>query len=264
MSKDQQYNTKKSMGQHFLNRQDIADKIVDALDYKTTQGRVMEIGPGPGILTELLIGKGAKLKCAELDFDMVAVLEKKFPKLKDQIIQGDVLRLNYNDVFEGKDFNIIGNFPYNISSQIVFQIIQYKELIPEMVGMFQKEMAERIIAPPGSSTYGVISVLTQAWYIGTRVIDVPPSAFTPPPKVNSLVIKLTRRTDDNGIHDPKAFIRVVKQSFGMRRKMLRNNLKALFIDQSLLEGEFFNKRAEQLSLEDYVNLTNLYLSQKEQ
>lgn len=263
MGKDPGLQAKKSMGQHFLHRQDIADKIVDSLDKKTTEGRVLEIGPGQGVLTELLIREGLKLKCAELDRDMIAILEKKFPKLKDQIIQGDVLRLDYNEIFDGQSFNVIGNFPYNISSQIVFQIIQYKELIPEMVGMFQKEMAERIIAPPGSRTYGVISVLTQAWYHGSRIVDVPPSAFTPPPKVDSLVIKLERKNGDSGIRDAKAFTRVVKSSFAMRRKMLRNNLKPLFKDQTMIAGDFFNKRAEQLSLQEYVDLTNLYLSQKD-
>jgi len=263
MSKDPALHAKKSMGQHFLNRADIAGRIVEALDLKTTEGRVMEIGPGPGVLTELLMKKGLKLKCAELDHDMVALLKKKYPSLQENIIQGDVLRLNYNDIFDSQQFNIIGNFPYNISSQIVFQIIQYKELIPQMVGMFQKEMAERIIAPPGSRTYGVISVLTQAWYHGTRIVDVPPSAFTPPPRVDSLVIKLERKAGDSGIKDPKAFTRVVKSSFAMRRKMLRNNLKPLFKDQSLIAGDFFNKRAEQLSLEEYVNLTELYLSQNQ-
>lgn len=253
---------KKSMGQHFLNRPDIAAAIVDACDSLSTDGRFLEIGPGPGILTEILLQRSFRLKCAELDRDMIAILQKKFPDLTPHIIQGDILRLNFNDVFDGQTFNVVGNFPYNISSQIVFQILQFRDLVPQMVGMFQKEMAERIIAPPGSKTYGVISVLTQAWYTGRRIIDVPPAAFDPPPKVDSLVIALDRRTDDNGIRDPKAFTRIVKQSFAMRRKMLRNNLRNLFTDEALLSEAFFSQRAEQLSIQDYVHLTELYLSQK--
>ncbi len=250
------------MGQHFLHRQDIAEAIVHACDMTSTQGRVLEIGPGPGVLTEILMGRNLDLKCVELDRDMVILLNKKFPALSDHIIQNDVLRLDFNSIFDGKSFNIIGNFPYNISSQIVFQIIHYKELIPQMVGMFQKEMAERIIAPPGGKDYGVISVLTQAWYHGRKIIHVPPSAFNPPPKVDSLVIELLRRNEDIGIKDIKAFTTVVKQSFAMRRKMLRNNLKTLFADESNLADSFFNQRAENLSVSDYVQLCELYLSQK--
>ncbi len=253
---------KKSMGQHFLHRQDIAEAIVHACDMSSTQGRILEIGPGPGVLTEILLGRNITLKCVELDHDMVALLNKRFPAFSENIIQIDVLRLDFHTVFDGKSFNIIGNFPYNISSQIVFQIIQYKELIPQMVGMFQKEMAERIIAPPGGKDYGVISVLTQAWYHGRKIIHVPPSAFNPPPKVDSLVIALDRREDDSGIKDIKAFTTVVKQSFAMRRKMLRNNLKPLFTEESILADPFFNQRAEQLSVRDYVQLSELYLSQK--
>ncbi|MCO6462503.1 MAG: ribosomal RNA small subunit methyltransferase A [Saprospiraceae bacterium] len=252
------------MGQHFLHRMDIANAIVDACDCKVTQNRLLEIGPGPGILTSLLLEKGLDLKCVELDYDMIDILRKKFPSLGSALIQGDILRINFNELFGGRDFNVIGNFPYNISSQIVFQIIQYRELVPLMIGMFQKEMAERIIAAPGSKAYGVISVLTQAWYEGYHVIHVPPTAFDPPPKVDSLVIGLKRRQDDNGIRDYKSFTKIVKNSFSMRRKMLRNNLKNIFQDTSILSKPIFNKRAEQLSLKDYVELTELYLSQLKQ
>lgn len=253
---------KKSMGQHFLTNRDIASKIVDAPDYGLADNRVLEIGPGPGILTGLLLEKQLNLICAELDFDMINLLQKKYPELEGRLIQGDVLRMNFENVFDNMSFTIIGNFPYNISSQIVFQMLHNRHLIPQMTGMFQKEMAERIIAPPGSKTYGIISVLTQAWYEGERVVTVPPGAFDPPPKVNSLVIKLTRKPDTQHISDYKSFTQVVKQSFAMRRKMLRNNLKPLFTNHSLLVDKFFDQRPEQLSLQQFIDLTDLYISQK--
>lgn len=250
------------MGQHFLHRQDIATAIVDACTCEETQGRILEVGPGPGVLTSILLERDLNLHCVELDLDMVDILRQKFPQLNDRIIQGDILRINFQQLFDGQNFNVIGNFPYNISSQIVFQILQFKDLIPRMVGMFQKEMAERIIASPGNKSYGIISVLTQAWYKGYRIIDVPPSAFKPPPKVDSLVIGLERLNEDMGITDEKSFRRIVKSSFAMRRKMLRNNLKGLFPNPDILADPIFNKRAEQLSIQDYVELTELYLSQK--
>lgn len=253
---------KKSMGQHFLHRQDIATAIVDACTCEQTQGRILEVGPGPGVLTSILLDRNLDLRCVELDLDMVAILRQKFPQLNDRIIQSDILKVNFHQVFDGQNFNVIGNFPYNISSQIVFQILQFKDIVPRMVGMFQKEMAERIIASPGSKAYGIISVLTQAWYKSYRVIEIPPSAFKPPPKVDSLVIGLDRLNEEFGIKDEKSFRRIVKSSFAMRRKMLRNNLKGLFPNPEVLSDPIFNQRAEQLSIKDYVELTELYLSQK--
>lgn len=249
---------KKSFGQHFLHREDIAQRIATSLTLLSDCPRVLEVGPGTGKLTQYLLQlPGTKLRVAEADPDMVAYLAQHFPQLHGDILAGDFLRLDLQTVFEGQPFLLIGNFPYNISSQIVFQMLHYRQLIPEMVGMFQREMADRIIAPPGSKTYGIISVLTQAYYTGQRLFTVDKSSFQPPPKVQSAVIRLLRKPDGELGCPDALFRQVVKQTFGQRRKMLRNTLRGLVgPEQGMLEEPFFQQRPEQLALADFVRITN--------
>lgn len=255
---------KKSFGQHFLNRPDIAQRIAQGLTkHAETDNRVLEIGPGQGMLTEYLLAEKYDLKCVEADRDMVGILQKKYPPLSTNILLEDFLDTDLEKVFEGKSFCLIGNFPYNISSQILIKMVENRHLIPEMVGMFQKEVADRVVSKEGSKTYGVISVLIQAFYEGKTIIDVDKSCFTPPPKVQSSVIRLVRKPDTEGGLgcDEKLFRRVVKQSFGQRRKMLRNTLKGMLPDTVLSTEVFFTKRPEQLSLADFVALTKRIAAQ---
>ena len=247
---------KKSYGQHFLTNEGTAEKIALSLLREEGIVNVLEIGPGKGMLTKYLIPQNFNLKVVEADKDMVAYIEKHYPTLKEDIIYLDFLKANLHKIFDGEPFYIIGNFPYNISSQIVFKAVNDKELVPELVGMFQKEMAERIIAKPGGKDYGVISVLTQAYYDGEMLMRIPPGAFNPPPKVNSAVIRLKRKKDYQLGCDERIFRMIVKTSFNSRRKMLRNTLKQLMEDPGVLESEEFNKRPEQLSYQEFVLLTN--------
>lgn len=248
---------KKSFGQHFLNREDIAERIAKSLSINNETGHpVLEVGPGKGMLTKYLLDKYPLLKVVEADVDMVNYLNKYYPQLEGRILSGDFLKVDLAEVFDGQSFSLIGNFPYNISSQIVFHMIKYRSVVPEMVGMFQKEMADRIIAKPGGKDYGVISVLAQAYYEGKNLINVDKSCFSPPPKVQSAVIRLVRKENQDLGCDEKLFRQVVKTSFNQRRKMLRNTLKPLFPEGSTaLEDVFFQKRPEQLSLQDFIDVT---------
>ena len=257
MHKDLVLRAKKSFGQHFLINQHAAQQIVDALDLGNGVSNVLEIGPGKGVLTHLLLEKDINLKVVEADRDMVSHLSQSLSMAEEDIIFLDFLKLKLSKVFEETPFLMIGNYPYNISSQIVFKMLKYKELIPQMVGMFQREVAERIVAPHGSKTYGVISVLVQAYYTGKIILKVSPGSFSPPPKVQSAVIKLTRKENLDLGCDEKLFRRVVKASFNQRRKMLRNSLKPLISDSSLFGNKIFNQRPEQLSLEQFIELTTL-------
>ncbi|HMN90153.1 MAG TPA: 16S rRNA (adenine(1518)-N(6)/adenine(1519)-N(6))-dimethyltransferase RsmA [Saprospiraceae bacterium] len=243
---------KKSYGQHFLTNEHLARSIADATDPSCK--RLLEVGPGRGMLTKYLLEKPAQLVTVEADRDMVAYLEKFYPQLKGQIVEADFLKVNLEKIFDNQEFTIIGNFPYNISSQIVFKMIDARQLVPELVGMFQKEMAARIIAPPGDKTYGVISVLTQAYYEGTYLFTVGSGNFAPPPKVQSAVIRLRRRANLMLDCNEAIFRQVVKQAFGQRRKMLRNSLRGFFSDEAVLQDAFFQQRPEQLSVQDYVHL----------
>ena len=247
---------KKSYGQHFLNRPEIAYEIAHSLSLESAYENILEVGPGTGNLTKFLIELPFNLKVVEADKDMVFALASNYPELMHSIIKEDFLKLRLNEVFDEKAFALIGNFPYNISSQILFKMLDYKELIPEMVGMFQKEVAKRVVAQPGSKTYGVISVLIQAYYDGEYLFDVDKSCFTPPPKVQSGVIRLLRKKDLTLGCDESLFRRVVKQTFTQRRKMLRNSLKSFIKDTSLLTDDIFQKRPEQLSVSDFIELTN--------
>ncbi len=253
---------KKSYGQHFLTNEDIARRIADSLTVGDGKPRVLEIGPGQGFLTKYLLEKNIKLMVVEADPDMVDHLHRNYVQLHGKVISEDFLQLNLAHVFPtdnqqpatNNHFSIIGNFPYNISSQIVFKMLDYREYIPELIGMFQKEMAQRIIASPGGKDYGVISVLTQAYYEGEYLFSVGNENFAPPPKVQSAVIRLIRK--ENPIEcDGKLFKRIVKQAFSQRRKMLRNTLKQFFDSEEMMADEYFMKRPEVLSVEEFVELT---------
>lgn len=255
---------KKALGQHFLKDLQIAQRIADTLaDYKGTP--VLEIGPGMGVLTQYLLDAEHDLKVVELDRESVAYLEQNFPDLKGRIIAQDFLKLDLSQLYPGK-FCVIGNYPYNISSQIFFKVLDYKEQIPCCSGMIQKEVAERLAAAPGSKTYGIISVLLQAWYDIEYLFTVSEQVFNPPPKVKSAVIRMTRnRRTDLGC-DEKLFKTLVKTTFNQRRKTLRNSIKPIlgkeFPDYNL---PVFNKRPEQLSVEQFIELTLLtekYLKEK--
>lgn len=246
---------KKSFGQHFLINEPLSEQIANALRMESDIKNVLEIGPGKGVLTKYLLQQDINLRVCEADKDMVSYLEEHYPKLHDNIIFLDFLKLDMSKVFDGESFYMIGNYPYNISSQILFKMIKHRNLIPEMVGMFQKEVSDRVIAPPGSKTYGVVSVLIQAYYRGENVVRVSPGSFSPPPKVNSSVIRLTRKEDFELGCDYSLFRTVVKTAFGQRRKMMRNTLKGLVQSETLLKEEYFRKRPEELGVEEFVDLT---------
>jgi 16S rRNA (adenine1518-N6/adenine1519-N6)-dimethyltransferase len=245
---------KKSYGQHFLNNKQIAQDIADAM--QSGCRNVLEVGPGRGMLTQCLLSKDIQLRLVEADKDMVDFLTVNMPTVKDNIYFNDFLQMDFSELFENEQFVIIGNYPYNISSQIIFKAIEHRERVPELVGMFQKEVAERIVAKPDSKAYGIISVLTQAFFDGTYLFTVDKSSFNPPPKVQSGVIRLLRKDDMNLGCSPVLFKTIVKQAFSQRRKMLRNTLKGLLPD-TLLSEKFYERRAETLSVAEFVQLTNL-------
>ena len=247
---------KKSFGQHFLNREDVAERIANSLRRTDSFNALLEVGPGKGVLTKYLYPKEIDFLAVEADKDMVAYLEHYHKEMQGRIISEDFLKVRLDQVFDGRQFALIGNFPYNISSQILIHMLRYREYVPELVGMFQKELAERVIAGPGSKVYGVISLLVQAYYNGEYLFTVQPGSFSPPPKVKSGVIRLERKDNGELGCDDKLFRIVVKTAFGQRRKMLRNTVKAMVPDESLLKDDFFNLRPEQLSLADFVELTN--------
>ena len=245
------YELKKSLGQHFLKDEDICKKIVAEVEslYGT---QLLEIGPGGGAITKYLYTlPNIDFKAVELDIEKVDFLKKTYPMLQDKIIHKSILDM---EVPFNNDFNVVGNFPYNISSQIVFKLLEWKGQVTAIVGMFQKEVALRLAASEGSKVYGITSVLTQAFFNVTYLFDVPPQSFTPPPKVMSGVIKFERRTDVPEMTSVKDFFVVVKTGFSQRRKTLRNALKPLF-NETVLKEELFNKRAEQLTVQDFAALT---------
>jgi 16S rRNA (adenine1518-N6/adenine1519-N6)-dimethyltransferase len=246
---------KKSFGQHFLINEGMSSDIASSLQMTGDIKNVLEIGPGKGVLTKYLAKQDTNFKVVEADQDMVAYLIDHKVLQQDQIIFLDFLKLNLLKVFDGQPFCLIGNYPYNISSQILIKMVNHAEMVPEMVGMFQKEVADRVVAQPGSKTYGVISVLVQAHYDGETIIDVPPTSFSPPPKVNSSVIRLVRKENYELPCDERLFRNVVKTAFGQRRKMLRNTLKNLFSDESLMDDQYFTQRPEQLSVKEFVDIT---------
>ena len=244
---------KKKLGQHFLRDINIAKSISDTLTFEN-YNTVLEIGPGMGTLTDFLIPKTDDLNLIEIDKEAVEYLENKYPNLKSKIIEGDFLKLDLNQIFRNKLFAIIGNFPYNISTQIVFKTLQYRDQIPFFCGMFQKEVAERICESPGSKKYGIISVLTQLFYKTDLLFEVPPNVFNPVPKVYSAVIQLIRKNNTNLNCDEQLLFKIVKLSFQQRRKTLRNSLKNLNISKKLREDSIFDKRPEMLSGFDFVQI----------
>lgn len=245
---------KKHLGQHFLTDENIAKNIVDALSLEN-YSKVLEVGPGMGVLTKYLLDKKAEVFVAEIDRESIDYLKNHYPKLEDQHFTGDFLKINISDVFKDQ-VAVIGNFPYNISSQILFKIIDFYDDVPEMVGMFQKEVAERTAAVPRTKDYGILSVLVQALYDVKYLFTVHENVFNPPPKVKSGVIKLTRNPKEGLAGNEVLFKKIVKAGFNQRRKKLSNSLKVLEIPEALQNHPFLEKRAEELSVQDFISFTN--------
>lgn len=252
---------KKSLGQHFLTDLSIAERIAHTLD-DFTHLPVLEVGPGMGVLTQFLLDMGLDLTVVELDSESVDYLEAAYPQLHGRIIGEDFLKMDLKRLYGDAPFCIIGNYPYNISTQIFFKVLDYRDQIACCSGMLQREVAQRIAEPPGSKTYGILSVLLQAWYDIDYLFTVDEHVFNPPPKVKSGVIRLTRnQVTDLGV-DERMFKRVVKAAFGQRRKMLRSSLKPIFgANPSVMERDVFRQRPEQLGVEDFIALTRLALEQ---
>ena len=256
---------KKHLGQHFLKDEKIAQQIAHTLSLKGYQ-KVLEIGPGTGILTKYLLLRGIDLTAMDLDAESIVYLNHSFPlehpkvlaqnnKLK--VIEGDFLKFDLTQLFGQEPFAITGNFPYNISTQIVFKVLEMRHQIPEFSGMFQKEVAKRICEPHGNKTYGILSVLVQAFYETEYLFTVHPQVFDPPPKVQSGVLRLTRKADYQLDCDEKLFFKVVKIAFNQRRKTIRNSLKSFNLSTNLKEDTIFDQRPEQLSVADFVVLTRM-------
>lgn len=247
---------KKFLGQHFLKDLQIAQDIANTVD-ACPDIPILEVGPGMGVLTQYLIAKERPVKVVELDFESVAYLKENFSRLGDNIIEQDFLRMDLNKVFDGNPFVLTGNYPYNISSQIFFKMLENKDLIPCCTGMIQKEVAERITASPGNKSYGILSVLIQAWYKVEYLFTVPEHVFNPPPKVKSAVIRMTRNGTRQLGCDEKLFRQIVKTTFNQRRKTLRNSISPILGKGHPLSADpIFNERPEQLSVEEFVELTN--------
>ena len=248
---------KKHLGQHFLTDKNIAEKIVNSLRFPHPYKQVLEVGPGMGILSDFLLQKNEfETFLIDLDTESFEFLNKKYPDLGSRLINGDFLELDFREVFAGR-FGIIGNFPYNISSQILFKVLENRDQVAEVVGMFQKEVAERCTARPGSKEYGILSVFLQAWYQVEYLFTVKAGVFNPPPKVLSAVIRLTRNDVGALDCDEKLFWQVVKTAFNQRRKTLRNALSSLIVREKMTGEPLLDLRAERLSVEDFVRLTNL-------
>ena len=247
---------KKHLGQHFLNDLNIAQKIADSLQYQAYK-QVLEIGPGMGVLTQFLLKKDSEVFVIEIDTESVVYLKTHFPQLNNHIIKGDFLKLPLNEIFK-EPFALIGNFPYNISSQILFKALEHKDIIPEIAGMFQKEVAERLASQPGNKNYGIISVLLQAYYDIEYLFTVNEDVFTPAPKVKSGVIRLIRKENQTLDCDEKLFKRVIKTAFNQRRKTLRNALKSITLVDEKKAEPYLGLRAEQLSVDDFIQLTQSF------
>ncbi len=261
---------KKFLGQHFLKDLEIARAIADTVD-ACPEIPVLEVGPGMGGMTQFLLPKDRLLKVVEIDFESVAYLRRNYPQLEEHIIEDDFLKMHLDRTFNGQPFVLTGNYPYNISSQIFFKMLDNKELIPCCTGMIQKEVAERITARPGNKSYGILSVLIQAWYDVEYLFTVAETVFNPPPKVKSAVIRMTRNQVCQLGCDEKLFRKVVKTTFNQRRKTLRNSIRPLLIEAdrlceqnnltptdhtAFLARDLFNRRPEQLSVAEFIALTN--------
>ena len=252
-----QVKPKKFLGQHFLKDLSIAKAIADTVD-KHPSLPILEVGPGMGVLTQYLITKERIVDVVEIDYESVAYLNENFPQLEGHIIEDDFLKMSLDGLFGGSPFVLTGNYPYNISSQIFFKMLDNKERIPLCTGMIQREVAQRLAAPPGSKTYGILSVLVQAWYDVEYLFTVSEGVFNPPPKVKSAVISMQRNEVTDLGCDEALFKNVVKTTFNQRRKTLRNSIKPLVpAGHPMLADEIFNKRPEQLSVADFIGLTNM-------
>lgn len=259
-----QVKPKKNLGQHFLTDLDIARRIADTVD-ACPDISILEVGPGMGVLTQFLMEKNREVKVVEIDSESVTYLHDRFPGLSDNIISADFLRMDLNNTFGGRQFVLTGNYPYDISSQIFFKMLDNRELIPCCTGMIQREVAQRMASAPGNKAYGILSVLTQAWYDVEYLFTVDENVFNPPPKVKSAVIRMTRNNvTDLGCNE-RLFRRVVKTVFNQRRKMLRVSLRQLFSNQpptdGFFDGSLMTMRPEQLSVAQFVELTNLVAAQ---
>lgn len=251
---------KKNLGQHFLTDLSIAKRITDTVD-ACPEIPVLEIGPGMGVLTQYLVEKPRVVKAVEIDAESVAYLYERFPKLHENILGEDFLQMDLTQIFDGKQFVLTGNYPYDISSQIFFKMLDYKDLIPCCTGMIQREVALRMASAPGSKAYGILSVLIQAWYDVEYLFTVDENVFNPPPKVKSAVIRMTRNDVTDIGCDEQLFKRVVKTVFNQRRKMLRVSLRQIFNNGKPTDGfyeqDIMTKRPEQLSIPQFVKLTNM-------
>lgn len=248
---------KKHLGQHFLNDQSIAEKIAMALQPEGNYKKALEVGPGMGVLTKFLLSRNdLETWVCEIDRESVAYLQEHYPELRPRIIADDFLRKDFTEFFS-EPAAVIGNFPYNISTQILFRVLDFKDAVPEVVGMFQKEVALRIAEKPGTKTYGITSVLLQAWYDIEYLFTVPPDVFTPPPNVNSAVIRLRRNSVTDLGCDEKLFKQVVKAAFNQRRKQMRNSLHMFRIKEGEEKNPVFTMRPEQLSVQEFVELTKI-------
>ena len=249
-----QVRPKKNLGQHFLTDLSIAKRIADTVDEPYSDIPVLEVGPGMGVMTQYLVEKDRPFKVVEIDRESVAYLNERFPRLRENILGEDFLRMDLQKVFDGQQFVLTGNYPYDISSQIFFKMLDNRDLIPCCTGMIQREVALRIASQPGTKAYGILSVLIQAWYDVEYLFTVEPSVFNPPPKVQSAVIRMTRNKVQHLDCDENLFKRVVKTVFNQRRKMLRVSLRQLI--QGSDNAPFATKRPEQLTVTDFVELTN--------
>ncbi len=249
---------KKHLGQHFLRDHNIAQKIAQSLSLHGGYQQILEIGPGTGVLTRFLLQESSfQTWVIEIDSESIAALKNEFPELMPRMIEGDFLKLDVEGLIPAP-FAIIGNFPYNISSQILFRVLDWRDQVPEVVGMFQKEVAQRIASPPGSKAYGILSVLLQAWYDIEYLFTVAPGVFQPPPKVESAVIRLKRNKVEQLDCDEKLFVKVVKAGFNQRRKTLRNSLKPMGLVCQDPLSPLLDLRAEALSVADFVQLTKIF------
>lgn len=246
---------KKHLGQHFLTDESVAERIANTLSLQG-YNKVLEIGPGMGVLTKYLLKKESTTYVIEIDSESVEYLNTHYLNLRGKIIEQDFLKYNLNEIFNNEPFAIIGNFPYNISSQIVFKTLEMRHQIPEFAGMFQKEVAQRICSEKGSKVYGILSVLTQAFYSADYLFTVPPTVFNPPPKVDSGVLVLKRKENFTLPCDEKLFFRVVKTAFNQRRKTLRNSLKIFNLSDNLKASSIFGMRPEQLSVQEFIEITS--------
>ena len=256
-----QVRPKKNLGQHFLTDLNIAKRIADTVDVPYGELPVLEVGPGMGVMTQYLVEKPRPLKVVEIDRESVAYLQDNFPRLINNIIGGDFLRMDLREVFDGQQFVLTGNYPYDISSQIFFKMLDNKDLIPCCTGMIQHEVAVRMASKSGNKQYGILSVLIQAWYHVEYLFQVEPGVFNPPPKVQSAVIRMTRNEVTDLGCDELLFKRVVKTVFNQRRKMLRVSLRQIFNGEhpgsaAFFEDEMMTRRPEQLSIPEFVELTN--------